>query len=93
MKRCRGCGGKFEDPNSDVALCFACRLAACVPHWYEQAEAYYICTTHHILRARHTPRAGVDLLDTPHAQPIAAVLARMTEAEIESMRAAERAIL
>jgi len=93
MRICRKCGGKIEDPNSHVALCFACRLAACVPPWYEDAEGYYTCPTWHIPKAVHTPRTGVDLLDTPSGVRVTDILAAMSAAELDSMRAAEAAIL
>ena len=92
MKICRKCGDKLEDPNSDVPLCFACRLAANLPVWYEDAEAYYTCRVHHIQRARHTPLAGVDLLDTPHASRISDIVTRLSAAQVDSLQAAEQAV-
>jgi len=70
MRKCKDCGGKIENPNSNVALCFACRLAAYLPAWYESAEGYYIDPVHHIPRARYTPATGVALLDAPHASRV-----------------------
>ena len=92
MRKCRKCGGKIEDPDSLVPDCFACRLAAAVPHWYEDAEEYYTCRVHHIPRARHTPLTGVDLLDTPHASRISDIITRLSAAQIGSLQAAEQAV-
>ena len=91
MRQCRKCGGKIEDPNSLVPDCFACRLAANVPSWYEGAEGYHTCRVHHIPRARHTPRTGVDLLDTPSGVRIADMAMLLTAAQMDSLRAFEAA--